>query len=141
MTRPLYEIAADVRQTWPRVNYAAEPYLNAMEHLDGMDGNFYQDSVSSVVRYFLANATTWRGENARRMKVELNQMLEEANEWAKVVPNTREVSMRELTPTAVTGKLAVPVGRLRKLNMGNDYLSAFTVGDQLLWGAAEPLSQ
>jgi len=70
---------------------------------------------------------------------EINQMLAEANEWAKVIPNERQASMRELTPTAVTGKLITPVGRLRKLNMGNDYLSAFTVGDQLLWGAAEPL--
>ena len=70
---------------------------------------------------------------------EINQMLVEANQWAKVIPNERESSMRELTPAAVTGTLNTPVGRLRKLNMGNDYLSAFTVGDQLLWGAAEPL--
>ncbi len=67
------------------------------------------------------------------------QMLAEANQWAKVIPNVREVSMRELTPAAVTGTLNTPVGRLRKLNMGDEYLSAFTVGDQLLWGAAEPL--
>ena len=70
---------------------------------------------------------------------EISQMLAEANEWAKVIPNERQASMSELTPAAVTGKLIIPVGRLRKLNMGNDYLSAFTVGDQLLWGAAEPL--
>ena len=70
---------------------------------------------------------------------EIYQMLAEANQWAKVIPNEREVSMRELTPAAVTGTLNTPVGRLRKLNMGDDYLSAFTVGDQLLWGAAEPL--
>jgi aspartate-semialdehyde dehydrogenase len=70
---------------------------------------------------------------------EISQMLADANEWAKVIPNERQASMRELTPAAVTGKLDTPVGRLRKLNMGNDYLSAFTVGDQLLWGAAEPL--
>jgi aspartate-semialdehyde dehydrogenase len=70
---------------------------------------------------------------------EISQMLTEANQWAKVIPNEREASMRELTPAAVTGNLTTPVGRLRKLNMGNDYLSAFTVGDQLLWGAAEPL--
>jgi aspartate-semialdehyde dehydrogenase len=70
---------------------------------------------------------------------EVNQMLSEANEWAKVIPNEREVSMRALTPAAVTGQLNTPVGRLRKLSMGNEYLSAFTVGDQLLWGAAEPL--
>lgn len=70
---------------------------------------------------------------------EISQMLAEANEWAKVIPNERQASMRELTPAAVTGTLVTPVGRLRKLHMGDDYLSAFTVGDQLLWGAAEPL--
>lgn len=70
---------------------------------------------------------------------EISHMLSEANAWAKVVPNEREASMRELTPAAVTGTLTTPVGRLRKLAMGNAYLSAFTVGDQLLWGAAEPL--
>ncbi|SMF16119.1 aspartate-semialdehyde dehydrogenase [Pseudogulbenkiania subflava] len=70
---------------------------------------------------------------------EIEAMLAAANPWAKVVPNTREASMRDLTPAAVTGTLTTPVGRLRKLAMGGDYLSAFTVGDQLLWGAAEPL--
>ena len=70
---------------------------------------------------------------------EINAMLAAHNEWVKVVPNQREVSMRELTPAAVTGTLMVPVGRLRKMSMGPEYLSAFTVGDQLLWGAAEPL--
>ena len=61
------------------------------------------------------------------------------NQWVKVVPNDREITMRELTPAAVTGTLTVPIGRMRKLNMGPEYLTAFTVGDQLLWGAAEPL--
>lgn len=70
---------------------------------------------------------------------EISAMLAEANDWVKVVPNERERSMNELTPAAITGTLTVPVGRLRKLTMGNEYLSAFTVGDQLLWGAAEPL--
>jgi len=70
---------------------------------------------------------------------EIEAMLAAANPWAKVVPNTREASMRDLSPAAVTGTLVTPVGRLRKLAMGGDYLSAFTVGDQLLWGAAEPL--
>ena len=70
---------------------------------------------------------------------EINQMLEEANSWSKVIPNEREASINHLTPAAVTGTLKTPVGRLRKLNMGDQYLSAFTVGDQLLWGAAEPL--
>jgi len=70
---------------------------------------------------------------------EIHGMLANANKWAKVVPNDRDLSMRELTPAAVTGTLTVPVGRLRKLNMGPEYLTAFTCGDQLLWGAAEPL--
>jgi aspartate-semialdehyde dehydrogenase len=70
---------------------------------------------------------------------EIDDILRSANPWASVVPNTREDSMRSLTPVAVTGTLTIPVGRMRKLAMGPDYLSAFTVGDQLLWGAAEPL--
>jgi aspartate-semialdehyde dehydrogenase len=70
---------------------------------------------------------------------EIEGMLAEANEWVKLVPNRREESLAELTPAAVTGKLSVPVGRLRKMQMGGEYLAAFTVGDQLLWGAAEPL--
>ncbi|ONG42118.1 aspartate-semialdehyde dehydrogenase [Alkanindiges hydrocarboniclasticus] len=70
---------------------------------------------------------------------EIEAMIRESNDWVKVVPNTREASMTDLTPVAVTGTLSVPVGRMRKLNMGNQYLGAFTVGDQLLWGAAEPL--
>jgi aspartate-semialdehyde dehydrogenase len=70
---------------------------------------------------------------------DINAMLATANDWVKVVPNEREVTMRELTPAFVTGTLGVPVGRLRKMDMGGEYLSAFTVGDQLLWGAAEPL--
>ncbi|GLC97521.1 aspartate-semialdehyde dehydrogenase [Cupriavidus sp. TA19] len=70
---------------------------------------------------------------------EVEGMLAAHNPWAKVVPNTREASMTDLTPAAVTGTLTIPVGRLRKMQMGGEYLSAFTVGDQLLWGAAEPL--
>jgi aspartate-semialdehyde dehydrogenase len=70
---------------------------------------------------------------------EIEGMLAEANDWVKVVPNRREESLAELTPAAVSGKLSVPIGRLRKLPMGPEYVTAFTVGDQLLWGAAEPL--
>jgi aspartate-semialdehyde dehydrogenase len=70
---------------------------------------------------------------------EIEQLLARANDWVRVVPNQKEASLRELTPAAVTGHLHVPIGRLRKLPMGPEYLSAFTVGDQLLWGAAEPL--
>ena len=70
---------------------------------------------------------------------DIEAMITADNAWAKVVPNTREATVRDLTPVAVTGTLAIPVGRLRKLAMGDDYLGAFTIGDQLLWGAAEPL--
>jgi aspartate-semialdehyde dehydrogenase len=70
---------------------------------------------------------------------EIEQTLATANNWVKVVPNEKEASLRELTPTAVSGTLLVPVGRLKKLSMGGEYLQGFTVGDQLLWGAAEPL--
>ncbi|HWS74218.1 MAG TPA: aspartate-semialdehyde dehydrogenase [Quisquiliibacterium sp.] len=70
---------------------------------------------------------------------EVESIIRTANDWVRLVPNTREDSIRDLTPTAVTGRLHVPIGRLRKLSMGPQYLSAFTVGDQLLWGAAEPL--
>jgi aspartate-semialdehyde dehydrogenase len=70
---------------------------------------------------------------------EIEGMIAEANDWVRVVPNRRAESLAELTPRAVSGKLSVPVGRLRKMPMGGEYLAAFTVGDQLLWGAAEPL--
>jgi aspartate-semialdehyde dehydrogenase len=70
---------------------------------------------------------------------EINDIIANDNQWVKFVPNTREASVRDLTPAAVTGSLTIPVGRVRKLSMGPEYISAFTVGDQLLWGAAEPL--
>jgi aspartate-semialdehyde dehydrogenase len=70
---------------------------------------------------------------------DIEAMLASAHEWASVVPNEKEASLRDLTPAAITGTLKVPIGRLRKLSMGGEYLGAFTVGDQLLWGAAEPL--
>ncbi len=70
---------------------------------------------------------------------EVNHLLEEANSWSVVVPNQREASMLKLSPAAVTGTLDTPIGRVRKMSVGKGYISAFTVGDQLLWGAAEPL--
>jgi aspartate-semialdehyde dehydrogenase len=70
---------------------------------------------------------------------EIEGMIADANDWVKLVPNDRELTMSELTPAKVTGTLSVPVGRVRKMNLGGEYLNAFSVGDQLLWGAAEPL--
>ncbi len=70
---------------------------------------------------------------------EVSEIIASANQWVKVVPNEREITERELSPATVTGTLSIPVGRLHKMAMGPEYLGAFTVGDQLLWGAAEPL--
>ena len=70
---------------------------------------------------------------------DIEAMIAADNEWVKVVPNNREATIRDLTPVAVTGTMSIPVGRIRKLAMGPEYVGAFTVGDQLLWGAAEPL--
>jgi aspartate-semialdehyde dehydrogenase len=70
---------------------------------------------------------------------DIESMIANDNPWVKLVPNTREASLRALTPVAVTGTMDIPVGRLRKLALGPTYLGAFTIGDQLLWGAAEPL--
>jgi aspartate-semialdehyde dehydrogenase len=70
---------------------------------------------------------------------EIESLIAGGNPWVRVVPNDRESSIKELSPAAVSGRMTVPIGRLRKMAMGGEYLSAFTVGDQLLWGAAEPL--
>ncbi len=70
---------------------------------------------------------------------EIHSLLASANEWVKVIPNNKEDSLRALTPAAVSGTMTVPIGRIRKLNIGPEYITAFTCGDQLLWGAAEPL--
>ena len=70
---------------------------------------------------------------------EVESILSSANDWVEVIPNDRELTVQQLSPAKVTGSLGVPVGRLRKMNLGDEYLNAFTVGDQLLWGAAEPL--
>ena len=73
--RPLHEIASDIYKTWSKVNYAAMPYLEAMAQLESIDDKYYYDSGKSIVRYFLSNAVTWKGESARLIKKELNAML------------------------------------------------------------------
>ena len=70
---------------------------------------------------------------------EIEAILADDNDWVKVIPNNKEDTLKELSPAAVTGTLSVPVGRIHKMNMGPEYLTCFTVGDQLLWGAAEPV--
>jgi hypothetical protein len=74
-TRPLYEIAAEIRRDWKKVYFGAVPYLDAMATLNSIEENYMFDSAKSIVVYFLGNATTWRGETARRVKVELNAMI------------------------------------------------------------------
>ena len=73
--RPLYTIAADIRSDWKKVNYAAVPYLDAMQQLNSIDDKFILDSARSIVRYFLSNARSWRGEKAREIKAELKAMI------------------------------------------------------------------
>jgi aspartate-semialdehyde dehydrogenase len=70
---------------------------------------------------------------------EINMMIAEHNSWVKVIPNDKSNSLKYLSPEFASGNLQIPIGRIRKMNLGNEYLNAFTVGDQLLWGAAEPL--
>ncbi|OBX36844.1 aspartate-semialdehyde dehydrogenase 1 [Halomonas elongata] len=72
---------------------------------------------------------------------EIEERIATHNDWVKLIPNDKDATNDGLTPAAATGTLTVPVGRLRKLAMGGEYLSAFSVGDQLLWGAAEPLKR
>ena len=74
MTRPLYIIANEIRRDWKNINYAAKPYLEAMSQMSNIDGNYYHDTGKSVVLYFLANAKSWRGDVARRIKAELKDM-------------------------------------------------------------------
>lgn len=76
--RPLSVIAADVRRTWPKVNYAAKPYLDAMASLDNLKQNYYEDSAVSVVLYFLSNTGSWRGPAAKQIKEELRKMLKDS---------------------------------------------------------------
>jgi len=75
MTRPIYEIAAEIRKDWAKPYFGAVPYLDAMRRLASITDNYYHDSGASIVLYFLANATTWRGETARRIKAELKSLL------------------------------------------------------------------
>jgi len=75
MTRPIKVIAQDIRANWPKVHYTAKPYLDAMSSLNSIDENYMFDSGKSVVNYFLSNARTWRGEDAKRIKAELKDML------------------------------------------------------------------
>lgn len=75
MSRPIHEIATEIRQVWPKVHPWAKPYLDAMSEISDINDNYYEDTARSVVIYFLSNAQYWRGADARRIKNELNQLL------------------------------------------------------------------
>jgi hypothetical protein len=75
MTRPIHEIAQEIRSDWKNVYFGAKPYLGAMRHLDSVEDTFYDDDARSVIAYFLANAQTWRGETAKHVKLELKKLL------------------------------------------------------------------
>ena len=115
--------------TFSRISPASGPNDPAMQ------------SPSERSRPYLADMIPWgHGDRTFAEVVKVHEaIIAEDNPWVKVVPNEKEASMRDLTPVAVTGTLTIPVGRIRKLAMGPEYVGAFTVGDQLLWGAAEPL--
>lgn len=74
-TRPLYEIATEIKKTWPKVYFGAVPYLDAMKSLDKPTDSYFCDSAKTIVLYFLSNATTWRGEDAKRIKAELKKLV------------------------------------------------------------------
>jgi len=74
-TRPLYQIANEIRKDWTKVNFGAKPYLDAMSSLDSINDKYMFDSAKSIVLYFLSNASTWRGETAKRIKLELKAMV------------------------------------------------------------------
>jgi len=76
MLRKINEIAAEIRKDWKKINYEARPYLDAMTEIESANDRYYYDSAASVIRYFLSNATAWKGETARRIKKELNEMIE-----------------------------------------------------------------
>ena len=108
---------------------------DAFDRDAAIDGVVAQLTGAGALAARAARPDDWLPKNL----AEIERLLASAHEWVRVVPNEKEETLRHLTPAAVTGTLQVPVGRLRKLAMGPEYLGAFTVGDQLLWGAAEPL--
>ena len=105
-------------------------------------GNTAQEKQMAIAKMLGKTSDKDSQEDAMFAKVpmdEITDIVAQGTAWAKVVPNNKEDTLRSLSPVSVTGTLDIPVGRMRKLSMGPEYLGAFTVGDQLLWGAAEPL--
>lgn len=132
-------IDADLGNGQSREEWKAEAETNKILGLDGAD-RVTVDGLCVRIATMRSHAQALTMKLTEDLSVEeIETILAEDNEWAQIVPNTKEATIRELTPVAASGSLRVPVGRIRKLAMGPEYVSAFTVGDQLLWGAAEPV--
>lgn len=132
-------IDSDLGNGQSREEWKAEAESNKILGLDG-DERVALDGLCVRIATMRSHSQALTLKLTEDLTVEeIEKIIDEDNEWSKVVPNEREATMRDLTPVAASGTLDIPVGRIRKLSMGPQYISAFTVGDQLLWGAAEPV--
>ncbi|WP_346923570.1 aspartate-semialdehyde dehydrogenase [Rothia sp. (in: high G+C Gram-positive bacteria)] len=132
-------IDSDLGNGQSREEWKAEAESNKILGLDG-DERVALDGLCVRIATMRSHSQALTLKLTEDLTVEeIEKIIDNDNEWSKVVPNEREATMRDLTPVAASGTLDIPVGRIRKLSMGPQYISAFTVGDQLLWGAAEPV--
>ncbi len=132
-------IDSDLGNGQSREEWKADAETNKILGLSGSD-RVIMDGLCVRIATMRSHAQALTMKLTEDLPVEeIERIIAEDNEWAAVVPNTKEATARDLTPVAASGTLQIPVGRIRKLAMGPEYISAFTVGDQLLWGAAEPV--
>ncbi|MFW0118489.1 aspartate-semialdehyde dehydrogenase [Rothia sp. CCM 9417] len=132
-------IDSDLGKGQSREEWKAEAESNKILGLEG-DSRVALDGLCVRIATMRSHSQALTLKLTEDLTVEeIEKIIDEDNQWSKVVPNEREATMRDLTPVAASGTLDIPVGRIRKLSMGPQYISAFTVGDQLLWGAAEPV--
>ena len=132
-------IDSDLGNGQSREEWKADVETNKILGLNG-DDRVIMDGLCVRIATMRSHSQALTIKLTKNLPVEeIERIIAEDNPWAKVIPNTREDSMVDLTPVAASGSLEIPVGRIRKLAMGPEYISAFTVGDQLLWGAAEPI--
>ncbi len=132
-------IDADLGNGQSKEEWKADAETNKILGLDGAD-RVIMDGLCVRIAAMRSHSQALTLKLTEDIPVEeIERIIDQDNEWSKVVPNTKEDTVRDLTPVAASGTLTIPVGRIRKLAMGPEYISAFTVGDQLLWGAAEPV--
>lgn len=132
-------IDADLGNGQSKEEWKADAETNKILGLDGED-RVIMDGLCVRIAAMRSHSQALTLKLTEDIPVEeIERIIDEDNEWSRVIPNSKEDTVRELTPVTVSGTLSIPVGRIRKLAMGPQYISAFTVGDQLLWGAAEPV--